>query len=61
VDRNVDAIDHELERVTVVCEAIRRIGGTTSTALLDKLLGERRVATSNNPRRGGAGWSYNDR
>jgi len=51
LDRSVDTIDRELELLTAMCKSIRRLGGTTSTALVDELLDERRVWTSNYPRR----------
>ncbi|HZA08435.1 hypothetical protein [Mycobacterium sp.] len=43
--RDVETIDRELELVTAVAAAIRRLGGSPTIALIDDLLDER-IATN---------------
>ena len=43
--RDVETIDRELELVTAVAAAIRRLGGSPTNALIDDLLDER-IATN---------------
>jgi hypothetical protein len=45
--RDVHAIDRELELLADVAAAIRRLGGTPNTTLIDELLDER-IATRSN-------------
>jgi hypothetical protein len=48
--RDVGTIDRELELLTAVAAAIRRLGGAPSTALIDELLEERLTRTDHQPR-----------
>jgi hypothetical protein len=50
-NRNVEAVDRELELLTAATASIRRLGGAPSVRLVDELLDERlALSTPSQPR-----------